>query len=305
MGFFDLFTSPDTQERQYLHSLGQPDVPSDITFESPSTSIDRPERQELFPPTPQKPTGLPDAAHSGALAQLARASAASDQGPPQTQTPPAPGGTSGQVPRPTGQGAPGSRVWNTTDRAAIANMQRDVRQAQAESSLAHSVGVLVRMAATYGMGGAAAGAGAGSAAGAGAGEAAAAGSEAGASSAAAGAGGPGASSFGGDFMHGFMGTGGGNTNSWGSMLGGLARREAGSMTSGGGGGGGGGGGTGLPASTGGGFTGQAMGAYSDPANKGLLASGVLADPAKRAWAQRVLSEQPAGLVTSTIPWAAY
>src|SRR5262252_8223800 len=48
---------------------------------------------------------------------------------------------------------PKGAAWSTTDPGAVGKGERAQRQAGAEHDLAHSVGVLIRMAATYGAGG--------------------------------------------------------------------------------------------------------------------------------------------------------
>jgi len=302
-------------EADYIRSLGQT-PPTDVTYEGPSTRIDPQEQKILFP------RGLPSEAHSGALAELARAS--SQQPPPQQPPQMAPSGGGSQVSAPSGRGSDASRVWNTTDRTAIAKMAREYRQEGAYGSLGHSIGTIIKILASMGAGaaaaGAGAGAGAGAAAGAGgsasaaggaaAGAAPAAGTAAGASSGATSGATTGADAAGGSFSSGFwQGVQGQQGSGWGNYLGQLARKEGQSMLqssmSGGGGGGGGGGGT-----PGGAAGVQAWenkytyGSSTEPEARTAqqLLEMHLMTPEK-AWANQILADQTDALVQSDIPWA--
>jgi hypothetical protein len=187
VAWYDAFTrafeSTDQLERDRLAQLGQdPNDPrlQGITFESPTSPIDKSERDLFFP------KGVPDQTHSGGLASLARSSMAP---PPEAQqlnaerkSPAAP--------------SPGNRAESpkflVNDPSSMAHLDQAERETRAYGDIGFSVGTLIRLAASMGAGGAAAGAGAGAGAGAAGG---AAGGAAAGEAAGAGAGYTGAAGF--------------------------------------------------------------------------------------------------------------
>lgn len=150
-------TPNDAAERARIRSLGQPDVPGDVTMEGPNDYMDPKEQQVLFP------KGLPSDAHQGGLARLASQSRAMDIQPqykPQTQPSEGPAQAIQQG-RGTGH-APQLEMTGNPD--AVAGLDHAARQAGAWKSIGHSVGKIIAMIAG-GYAGGAAGGGGGSAGG--------------------------------------------------------------------------------------------------------------------------------------------
>lgn len=152
-------------EYAYLRQQ-QPDAPlttpdgEPIDYVGPDDYMPKEERDTLFP------KGLPAPQHSGMLARLAQASAAQDAGTPEAQTQTLPEEDKSRGEQAPAFGEKGQQSWMTENPSAVGQGMREQRKADAKASIARSVGKIVRIAATMGMGGAmAGGGGAGGAAG--------------------------------------------------------------------------------------------------------------------------------------------